>query len=219
VTKSGETVAGRDRIRDTQDGMIRTNTRLQHRVVKPLTIDDIAVLYTDFCGHHGDRGHMTRSPWPAQWVRRFRMSRDAHDLIRFVQTQETDYETALSEVRAGRKRSHWMWYIFPQIAGLGSSEMSRRYAIKSRAEAEAYLKHPALGPRLVEICEAVLGVDGRSAHDIFGSPDDMKLRSCAILFAAVSAPASVFERVLQKYFRGEPDGQTLRLLEHESETP
>ena len=147
------------------------------------------------------------------------MSRDAHDLIRFVQTQETDYETALSEVRAGRKRSHWMWYIFPQIAGLGASEMSRRYAVQSRAEAAAYLKHPALGPRLVEICDAVLGVEGRSAHDIFGSPDDMKLRSCATLFAAVSPPGSVFERVLQKYFRGEPDGQTLRLLENTSETP
>jgi uncharacterized protein (DUF1810 family) len=142
------------------------------------------------------------------------VSHDPHDLSRFVQAQETDYETALSEVRAGRKRSHWMWYIFPQIAGLGASEMSRRYAVQSRAEAAAYLKHPALGPRLVEICDAVLGVEGRSAHDIFGSPDDMKLRSCATLFAAVSPPGSVFERVLQKYFRGEPDGQTLRLLEH-----
>jgi uncharacterized protein (DUF1810 family) len=147
------------------------------------------------------------------------MSHDPDDLSRFVQAQETEYKTALSEVRAGRKRSHWMWYIFPQIAGLGSSEMSRHYAIKSRADAEAYLKHPVLEPRLVEICEAVLGVDGRSAHDIFGSPDDMKLRSCATLFAAVSPPGSVFERVLQKYFRGEPDGQTLRLLENTSETP
>jgi hypothetical protein len=96
---------------------------------------------------------------PAHWLRRFRMSRDPHDLIRFIHAQETDYETALSEVRAGRKRSHWMWYIFPQFTGLGSSEMSRRYAIQRRAEAEEYLKHPALGPRLVEICEAVLGVD------------------------------------------------------------
>jgi uncharacterized protein (DUF1810 family) len=94
--------------------------------------------------------------------------------------------------------------------------MSRRYAIKSRAEAEAYLKHPVLEPRLVEICEAVLRIDGRSAYDIFGSPDDMKLCSCANLFAAVSPPGSVFERVLRKYFRGEPDGQTLRLLENKS---
>ena len=97
--------------------------------------------------------------------------------------------------------------------------MSRRYAVQSRAEAAAYLKLPALGPRLVEICEVLLGVEGRSAHDIFGSPDDIKLRSCATLFAAVSPPGSVFERVLRKYFRGEPDGQTLRLLEHKSETP
>src|SRR5262245_6822614 len=147
------------------------------------------------------------------------MSHDPDDLSRFVEAQETHYETALSEVQAGRKRSHWMWYIFPQLARLGFSEGSRRYAIKSRAEAEAYLKHPVLGPRLVEICEAVLGVDGRSAHDIFGSPDDMKLRSCATLFAVVSQRGSVFERVLQKYFRGEPDGETVRLLEQKSETP
>ncbi len=137
---------------------------------------------------------------------------DPHDLGRFVQAQVGDYETALAEVRGGRKRSHWMWYVFPQIDGLGFSSMSRRYAIKSRAEAEAYLKHPVLGPRLVEICEAALGVEGRSAHEIFGSPDDLKLKSCATLFAAVSPPGSVFERVLQKYFRGERDGQTLRLL-------
>jgi uncharacterized protein (DUF1810 family) len=135
-----------------------------------------------------------------------------HDLTRFVAAQDGDYETALVEVRGGRKRSHWMWYIFPQIDGLGFSEMSRRYAIKGRAEAEAYLKHPVLGPRLVVICEAAFGIEGRSAHEIFGSPDDMKLKSCVTLFAAVSPPASVFERVLQKFFRGERDGQTLRLL-------
>jgi uncharacterized protein (DUF1810 family) len=137
---------------------------------------------------------------------------ETHDLERFVEAQTADYATALAEVRGGRKRSHWMWYIFPQIAGLGFSETSRRYAIKSRAEAEAYLRHPVLGPRLVEICEAVLGVEGRSATEIFGSPDDLKLKSCATLFAAVSPPGSVFEQVLQKYFRGERDDQTLRLL-------
>ena len=140
------------------------------------------------------------------------MSDDPHDLARFVQAQAADYETAVAEVRSGRKRSHWMWYIFPQIAGLGSSETSRQYAIKSLAEAEAYLMHPVLGTRLVEICEASLGVEGRSANEIFGSPDDMKLKSCATLFAAVTSPGSVFERVLQTYFRGEPDSQTLRLL-------
>ena len=140
------------------------------------------------------------------------MSDDPHDLARFIQAQAADYVRAVAEVRRGRKQTHWMWYIFPQIAGLGFSEMSRRYAIKSRAEAEAYLKHPVLGIRLVEICEAALGVEGRSANEIFGSPDDTKLKSCATLFAAVSPHGSAFERVLQKYFRGEPDSQTLHLL-------
>jgi uncharacterized protein (DUF1810 family) len=134
------------------------------------------------------------------------------DLTRFVLAQEADYETALSEIRSGRKRSHWMWYIFPQYEGLGSSAMSRRYAIRSLAEAEAYLMHPVLGPRLVECAEAVVSVEGRSAFEIFGSPDDMKLRSCATLFATVSPPGSVFERLLDKYFRGGRDAETLRLL-------
>jgi uncharacterized protein (DUF1810 family) len=133
-------------------------------------------------------------------------------LNRFVLAQEADYETALSEIRSGRKRSHWMWYIFPQFEGLGQSAMSRRYAIRSRAEAEAYLMHPVLGPRLVECAEAVVSVEGRSAAEIFGSPDDMKLRSCATLFASVSPPGSVFERLLEKYFGGERDAETPRLL-------
>jgi uncharacterized protein (DUF1810 family) len=137
---------------------------------------------------------------------------DPHDLARFVAAQEGDYESALAEVRGGRKRSHWMWYVFPQFDGLGFSATSKRYAIKSRAETEAYLRHAVLGPRLVEISEASLGVEGRSAHDIFGSPDDLKLKSCATLFAAVSPPGSVFERVLQRFYNGERDGQTLRLL-------
>ena len=140
------------------------------------------------------------------------MPDDPHDLARFIVAQDEDYETALAEIRAGRKRSHWMWYIFPQIDGLGFSEMSRTFAVKSRAEAEAYLRHPVLGPRLMEICEAALGVEGRSANVIFGSPDDMKLKSCATLFAAVSPPGSVFVRVLQKFFNGECDERTLRLL-------
>ena len=134
------------------------------------------------------------------------------DLDRFVQAQEGDYDRARAEVRAGRKRSHWMWYIFPQFAGLGFSPMSERYAIQSRAEAEAYLRHPILGPRLVEICEAALAVEGRTAFDIFGSPDDLKLRSCATLFAAVSPPRSVFEQLLAKYFGGEGDEKTLRFM-------
>ena len=137
---------------------------------------------------------------------------DPHNLSRFVQAQEDDYEQALAEIRSGRKRSHWMWYIFPQIDGLGFSSTSRRYSIKSVAEAEAYLSHPVLGPRLVECAEAALRVEGRSAFEIFGSPDDMKLRSCATLFACVSPAGSVFDRLLDKYFQGGRDGKTLRLL-------
>lgn len=138
---------------------------------------------------------------------------DRHDLNRFVQAQAHDYERALSEIRAGRKRTHWMWYIFPQFDGLGSSPTARRYAIKSAAEAEAYLQHPVLGPRLVECCEGAIGVHGRSAFDIFGTPDDVKLRSCATLFARVSAPGSVFEALLEKYFAGVPDPRTLQFMD------
>jgi uncharacterized protein (DUF1810 family) len=137
---------------------------------------------------------------------------DPHDLARFVLAQAEDYATALAEIRAGRKQSHWMWYIFPQFAGLGMSAMSRQYAIRSAAEARAYLAHPLLGPRLVRCCAAVLEIEGRSAHDIFGSPDDMKLRSSMTLFANVSVAGSVFEQVQEKYFGGEGDPQTLRLM-------
>jgi uncharacterized protein (DUF1810 family) len=137
---------------------------------------------------------------------------DPHDLSRFVHAQERDFAAALSEIRDGRKRSHWMWYVFPQYVGLGFSEMSQRYAIKSLAEARAYLDHPVLGPRLVECAEAAIGVDGRTATAIFGSPDDMKLKSSATLFAALSPAGSVFERLLDKYFAGERDAATLRLI-------
>src|SRR5581483_1128089 len=130
---------------------------------------------------------------------------DPFDLDRFVRAQEGTYERALAEVRAGRKRTHWMWFVFPQLDGLGSSPTARHYAIKSLAEARAYLAHPVLGPRLVECAEAVVGVEGRSAHDIFGSPDDLKLRSCATLFACVAPPGSVFDRLLAKYYSGERD--------------
>ena len=130
---------------------------------------------------------------------------DPYTLCRFVPAQEGDYEQALAEIRSGRKRSHWMWYIFPQFDGLGFSSTSERYSIKSAAEAEAYLSHPMLGPRLVECAEAVLGVDERSVFDIFGSPDDVKLRSCATLFGCVSPAGSVFERLLDKYFQGRRD--------------
>jgi len=134
------------------------------------------------------------------------------DLERFVEAQEGDYERALGEIRGGRKRTHWMWYVFPQIEGLGSSPMANRYAIRSREEAQAYLGHPILGPRLREIAEAVLAIKTASASDIFGYPDDLKLRSCATLFAALSPPRSVFERLLEKYFDGKPDAATLTRL-------
>ncbi len=139
-------------------------------------------------------------------------SADPYGLSRFVQAQADDYEQALSEIRSGRKRSHWMWYIFPQYDGLGSSAISKRYAMRSLAEAAAYLRHPVLGPRLLECAEAALAVEGQSAFEVFGSPDDLKLRSCATLFAHVSPSGSVFERLLDKYFRGQGDDRTIRLL-------
>jgi len=139
-------------------------------------------------------------------------TRDPYNLDRFVQAQEDDYEQALREIRNGRKQSHWMWYIFPQYAGLGFSATSQRYAIKSRTEAEAYLRHPVLGPRLEECTAATLAVQGRSAFEIFGSPDEMKLKSCATLFGCVSPSGSVFQQLLDRYFQGERDAATLRLL-------
>ena len=125
---------------------------------------------------------------------------DPFDLNRFIEAQNTNYGDAISELRAGQKRSHWMWYVFPQIIGLGNSAMSYRYGITSESEARAYLAHPILGPRLIECAEAVLAIENRSAHDIFGSPDDLKLKSSATLFAHVSPPGSVFERILDKYY-------------------
>ena len=139
---------------------------------------------------------------------------DPFDLARFVQAQARCYGRVLSEIGSGRKRTHWMWYIFPQLDGLGASATARTYAIKSLTEAKAYLAHPVLGPRLLECAEAAMGVEGRSATEIFGTPDDLKLRSCATLFACVAlAPRdSVCGRLLTKYYRGEPDGRTLRFL-------
>jgi uncharacterized protein (DUF1810 family) len=137
---------------------------------------------------------------------------DPYDLNRFVRAQKDDYEHALAEIVSGRKRTHWMWYIFPQIDGLASSSTAKLYSIKSVEEAGAYLNHPVLGPRLLECAEAVVRVEGRSASEIFGSPDDLKLRSCATLFASVSPPGSVFARLLDKYYGGERDRKTLQLL-------
>ena len=137
---------------------------------------------------------------------------DPYDLGRYLLAQEGDYEEALLEISKGRKRSHWMWYIFPQIDGLAVSVTSKRYAIKSIEEARAYLDHPVLGSRLLACAEAALRVEGRTAAEIFGSPDDLKLKSCATLFAFVSPPGSVFDRLLAKYYRGERDAKSLQLL-------
>jgi uncharacterized protein (DUF1810 family) len=142
-----------------------------------------------------------------------RDSTDPHDLARFVAAQDGVYDAALAEIRAGRKRTHWMWFIFPQIEGLGFSATSQFYAIKSADEARAYLAHSTLGPRLLECAEAALAVTGRTAREIFGTPDDLKLQSCATLFETVSPPSSVFARLLEKYYAGSRDAQTLRLLQ------
>lgn len=142
---------------------------------------------------------------------------DRYDLRRFVEAQARIYDRALAEIKSGFKRSHWMWYVFPQIAGLGFSSTSQHYAIKSLDEAKAFLAHPLLGPRLVECVEAALAVEGRTAYEIFGPPDDVKLRSCATLFACVSPAESPFERLLDKYFQGKRDEKTLQLLEMKRE--
>ena len=134
------------------------------------------------------------------------------NLQRFLDAQATDYTQALAEVKAGRKRSHWMWYIFPQVQGLGFSETSRFYGIKDLTEATAYLQHPVLGGRLVSICEALLALPGSNATSIMGSPDDIKLKSSMTLFAAVPEAPPVFQAVLAKFFGGKHDDKTLRLL-------
>jgi uncharacterized protein (DUF1810 family) len=132
-------------------------------------------------------------------------------LDRFVEAQDGVYDDALAELTTGRKRTHWMWFIFPQIAGLGSSPTAQFYAIASLDEAKAYLAHPVLGPRLRECARALLAVDGRSAHDIFGYPDDLKLRSSMTLFARAADDPAPFQAVLDRFYDG-PDPRTLALL-------
>jgi len=135
-----------------------------------------------------------------------------NDLSRFTDAQRSTYSDAFSEIKNGRKRSHWMWYIFPQIAGLGFSETSKYYAIRNLSEAKAYLEHPVLGHRLVEICHELLTLNGSDANQVFGSPDDMKLKSSMTLFAAVPGADEVFLSVLDKFFGGEKDPRTLQLI-------
>jgi uncharacterized protein (DUF1810 family) len=140
-----------------------------------------------------------------------RSSHDPYNLERFVVAQERVFKHVLAELKAGTKVSHWMWFIFPQIRGLGRSSISVEYAISSRDEAHAYLHHPVLGPRLKECTCLVLQVEGRSATDIFDTPDDIKFHSSMTLFAQVSSD-DIFERALQKYFNGVADQLTLKRL-------
>lgn len=137
---------------------------------------------------------------------------DAFDLTRFVEAQAEIYNQVIAELRDGEKRSHWMWYIFPQLTGLGASSMSQRFAIQSRAEAVAYLEHPLLGWRLGECTAAMLSHEGRTAGEILGSTDDLKFRSSMTLFHLVSEKGSSFERALHVFYRGEHDEQTATLL-------
>jgi uncharacterized protein (DUF1810 family) len=137
---------------------------------------------------------------------------DPFNLRRFVEAQAGCYDTALAELRAGQKESHWMWFVFPQFAGLGLSDMSRRYAIRSEAEAAAYLAHPILGPRLIECCRALLAVPDRTAREILGSPDDAKLASSMTLFASGPGASAEFRSVLERFHGGRMDPRTLALL-------
>ncbi|MGN6266950.1 MAG: DUF1810 domain-containing protein [Ginsengibacter sp.] len=136
-------------------------------------------------------------------------------LQRFIDAQRSDYETALSEIKRGRKQSHWMWYIFPQIQGLGFSATSKLYAIKNLKEAQAYLNHPLLGKRLKEITDALINLPSNNAHEIFGSPDDVKLKSSMTLFASLPGADPVFESALKKFFKGEKDAKTLSIIKDE----
>ena len=134
-----------------------------------------------------------------------------HDLNRFISAQERSYDAALREIKAGHKRTHWMWYIFPQIAGLGFSSTAQFYAISSMQEAKDYYAHPVLGKRLVEVSEALLTLDTNDAGAVMGYPDDLKLRSSMTLFLAVTGDA-VFQKVLDKFYSGKPDSKTLSIL-------
>ncbi len=138
---------------------------------------------------------------------------DPYDLQRFIDAQDRVLEQVRSELRQGNKRGHWMWFIFPQIRGLGSSPTATHYAIASREEAAAYLKHPTLGPRLVEFTRLVLAVKNRTSAQIFGQIDSLKFRSSMTLFAAVTLRETAFQEALDKYYEGHPDPRTMEILE------
>lgn len=137
---------------------------------------------------------------------------NSFDLSRFTKAHRYSYQTALSEIKNGRKTSHWMWYIFPQMRGLGRSDTSRYYAIQSLDEAKAFLKDPYLGKNLLEISNTLLALDTNNATEVFGKPDDWKLKSCMTLFSIISEDGSVFHKVLDKFFYGKPDKRTLKIL-------
>ena len=139
-------------------------------------------------------------------------NKDPHNLNRFISAQDKVYETVIKELKNGKKQTHWMWYIFPQIDGLGTSATSRHYAIKSIEEAQQYLNHPVLGKRLLECAEIVIALEGKSISEIFGFPDDLKLKSSMTLFAHIAKPGSIFARIIDKYFEGEKDVKTLDIL-------
>ena len=140
------------------------------------------------------------------------MNASTPDLERFVVAQDAVYEAVRAELSAGRKASHWMWFVFPQLRGLGCSATALRFGLAARDEALAYWRHPVLGPRLKECTELVLATQGRTAHEIFGSPDDLKFRSCMTLFAEVAPDEPAFRRALARFFDAEPDPRTLALL-------
>jgi len=140
------------------------------------------------------------------------MMEDKYKLTRFLDAQNQVYLNALSEIRKGKKQTHWMWFIFPQLKGLGRSSTADYYGITGLEEASAYLQHPVLGKHLVQIASALLELQGKTASDIFGSPDDMKLQSSMTLFSQVENADPVFQKVLDKYFSGNPDELTLKLL-------
>ena len=140
------------------------------------------------------------------------MYSDGKDLDKYISAQSRDYACALAEIRSGRKRSHWMWYIFPQLQGLGFSSTAQYYGIRDLEQAKDYMAHPVLGPRLVEISEALLTLESSNPSAVMGYPDDLKLRSCMTLFELAAPNEPVFGRVLDKFYKGRRDDRTLALL-------
>lgn len=139
----------------------------------------------------------------------------AYNLNRFLEAQETTYHNAVAEIKKGKKQSHWMWFVFPQIAGLGFTDYTVFYAIQNKEEAMQYIKHPILGKRLIEITNALLNITGKTALEIMGKQDERKLKSCMTLFAVLDEANPVFQKVLDHYFQGDKDDKTLKILDHQ----